>query len=304
VDDFVTHVDRRAEALDRQFDNLDRPVDARAKAARRRDQDVKRRERGEGSKRLGHGGDVSDCLQPAKALPMTAANSIARAAPAGRRRLNRGSSFVTARSLLLLSLMLATTACGGGKVIEDGGVYTRRTVCPQVAIPAGTGDVTLFDPVGRTDSAALDVVATITNVRSTCSEAADPIVSSATFDVVATRRDAGAARQVILPYYDVAMQGGTQVVAKRIGQVAVDFAAGSRRGSGRAQATIRINRASTGLPEDVRAKLTQKRKSGDVDAAIDPLSDPLVRAAVARATFEHLIGFQLTGEQLRYNATR
>ncbi len=209
-----------------------------------------------------------------------------------------------ARSLLLVSLMLATAACGQSRVFEDGGVYTRRSLCPQVAIPAATGDVTLFDPAGRTDSAALDVVATITNVRSTCSEATDPIASSATFDVVATRRDAGAARTVILPYFDVAMQAGNQVVAKRIGQVAVNFAAGSQRGSGRGGALIRINRASTGLPVDVRAKLTQRRKSGDVNAAIDPLSDPVVRAAVARATYEHLIGFQLTQEQLRYNATR
>jgi len=217
---------------------------------------------------------------------------------------NRGSSFVKARSLLLVSLILATTACGGRRVIEDGGVYTRRTVCPQVAIPAGTGDVTLFDPAGRTDSAALDVVATITIVRSTCGESSDPIASAATFDVVATRRDAAAARTVVLPFFDIAMQAGTRVVAKRVGQVAVNFPAGSLRGSGRGGALVRINRASTGLPEDVRAKLTQRRKSGDVNAAIDPLSDPTVRAAVARATFEHLIGFQLTDQQLRYNATR
>ena len=39
-------------------------------------------------------------------------------------------------------------------------------------------------------------------------------------------------------------------------------------------------------------------------AAIDPLSDPAIRDAVANATFEHLVGFQLTQEQLRYNATR
>ena len=209
-----------------------------------------------------------------------------------------------ARSFLLVTLMFATTACGGGKVIEDGGVYTRRSLCPQVAIPAATGDVTLFDPAGQTDSAALDVVATITNVRSTCSQTTDPIVSSATFDVVATRRDAGAARTVVLPYFDIAMQAGNQVVAKRVGQVAVTFAAGSQRGTGRGAAMVRINRASTGLPVDVRAKLTQRRKSGDVNAAVDPLSDPVVRAAVARATFEHLIGFQLSQEQLRYNATR
>ena len=38
VDDFVTHIDGRAEAFERELDDLDRPVDARAKAARRRDQ--------------------------------------------------------------------------------------------------------------------------------------------------------------------------------------------------------------------------------------------------------------------------
>ena len=40
------------------------------------------------------------------------------------------------------------------------------------------------------------------------------------------------------------------------------------------------------------------------DAALDPLADPQVRAAVQRATFEVLIGFQLTQDQLAYNATR
>ena len=209
-----------------------------------------------------------------------------------------------ARSFLLVSLMLATTACGGGKVIEDGGVYTRRSLCPQVAIPAATGDVTLFDPAGRTDSAALDVVATITNVRSTCNEGGDSIVSTASFDVFATRRDAAAARTVVLPYFDIAMQAGNQVVAKRLGRVAVSFPAGSLRASGRGQATIRISRAATVLPENVRAELTKERKVGDVNAAVDPLSDPAIRSAVARATFEHLVGFQLTDAQLRYNATR
>ena len=58
------------------------------------------------------------------------------------------------------------------------------------------------------------------------------------------------------------------------------------------------------LPADVREKITRKRKAGDPDAALDPLADPQVRAAVQRATFELLIGFQLTQEQLSYNATR
>jgi hypothetical protein len=34
------------------------------------------------------------------------------------------------------------------------------------------------------------------------------------------------------------------------------------------------------------------------------MSDPQVREAVANATFEHLVGFQLTQDQLKYNATR
>jgi hypothetical protein len=41
-----------------------------------------------------------------------------------------------------------------------------------------------------------------------------------------------------------------------------------------------------------------------LDAAIDPLNEPGVREAVARATFEQLVGFQLSEGQLRYNVTR
>ncbi len=37
---------------------------------------------------------------------------------------------------------------------------------------------------------------------------------------------------------------------------------------------------------------------------VDPLAEPGVREAVANATFEHLVGFQLTQDQLKYNATR
>ena len=209
-----------------------------------------------------------------------------------------------ARNLVIVALMLATTACGGPKQLEDGGVYTRRSICPQVAIPAATGDITLFSPADRVDAASIDVVAAMTNLRSTCDEGAESIVSTATFDVVATRREAGPARTVILPYFDVAMQAGAQVVAKSVGQVAVSFPAGSLRAVGSGQATVRIARAATVLPENVVAELTKKRKAGDVDAAIDPLSNPAIRNAVARATFEHLVGFQLTPAQLRYNATR
>jgi hypothetical protein len=48
----------------------------------------------------------------------------------------------------------------------------------------------------------------------------------------------------------------------------------------------------------------QMRTGGSEAAAVDPLTAPDVRAAVLRASFEALVGFQLTDDQLKYNATR
>jgi len=206
--------------------------------------------------------------------------------------------------LLALAAIATVSGCKNQGTIEETGVYVTRSTCPQVGIPAGTGDITLFSPPGRTDSAAIDVVATITNLRASCTEDAAYVVSTASFDVVATRRDASEARQVTLPYYNVVAQGGSDIVAKKIGYVALNFAAGSVRAQTSGQATGRVSRSAVALPEDVRHELTRNRKPGDPDAAVDPLSDPRIRDAVAKATFEQLIGFQLTQGQLRYNATR
>ncbi|RST32149.1 hypothetical protein HMF7854_06435 [Sphingomonas ginkgonis] len=195
-------------------------------------------------------------------------------------------------------------ACSRRGQIEDGGVYVTRSACPQVAIPGATGDITLFNPAGTTVASAIDVSAAITNLRANCTQDASFVNSTVSFDVVATRRDRAAARQVVLPFYDVAVQGGTNVVAKKVGAVAVDFPAGSARGQGRGQASVRISRAAATLPADVVRRLTAERKPGQESAAVDPLTNPQTRAAVARATFEHLIGFALTQDQLRYNATR
>jgi hypothetical protein len=205
-------------------------------------------------------------------------------------------------SIVLLALL---SGCArSGDIIEGQGVLAVRSACPQVAIPGATGDVTLFDPAGRSDAAAIDVSAAMTNVRATCQDEGAFVVSTANFVVVATRRDPSVARQVVLPYFDVAMQGGSTVAAKRVGRVALDFAAGSIRAQTSGQATVRIARASATLPSDVQRQLTRRRKPGDADAAIDPMTDPTVREAVTRATFEHLVGFQLTPAQLQYNATR
>jgi hypothetical protein len=204
-------------------------------------------------------------------------------------------------SIIAIALLAGCTRKGN---IEDGGIYTVRSNCPQVAIPAATGDITLFDPAGSTDASAMDIEAAITDVRANCQDSGSEVISTATFSVVATRRDASQPRQVLLPFFDVVVQAGDKVVAKRLGNVALDFAAGSYRAQTSAQATARISRAAASLPESVREVLSRQRKVGDPDAAIDPLADPAVRDAVAKATFQHLVGFQLTPDQLRYNATR
>ena len=221
----------------------------------------------------------------------------------GTAAFDKGSHIVK-RRLTALALVLLATACSREGEIAEGGIYITRSTCPQVGVPAATGDITLFNPANRTDAGAIDVSAAITNVRSTCDETGANIVSTVTFDVVGTRREVAEARSVVLPYFTVAMQGGSTVVAKRVGNIGLNFAAGSQRAQTSGQATIQVSRAAATLPEDVRKELTRKRKANDPDAAVDPLSKPEIRDAVARATFEHLIGFQLTDQQLRYNATR
>ncbi|MEA3067148.1 MAG: hypothetical protein QOK41_555 [Sphingomonadales bacterium] len=206
----------------------------------------------------------------------------------------------------LLALTLLSACRHAGDITSDngGGVYAVRSACPIVGIPAGTGAITLFNPSDSRDSRAIDVTAALTQLRSTCQDAGNEEVSTVTFTVVGLRRDTGPARQVILPYFDVALRGGGTIVAKQVGAVALNFPAGSQHASTRGQASVRVNRGAATLPANVRAILTRPRKAGQADAAIDPLADPAVRSAVANATFEHLVGFQLTQDQIKYNATR
>ena len=213
---------------------------------------------------------------------------------------------VKLRLAVLLSLTLLSACRHSGDVTDEngGGVYAVRSACPIAGVPAGTGDVTLFNPSNSTDSRAIDVTATITDVRATCQDVGADVVSTVTFTVVALRSAPGPARQVILPYFNVALRGGATVAAKQVGAAVINFRPGDMHGWTRAQATVRVNRAAATLPGNVRTILTRPRKAGEADAAIDPLADPAVQAAVNNATFEQLVGFQLTQDQLRYNATR
>ena len=220
------------------------------------------------------------------------------------RRVNVSCRGVSYRTAALAGGLLVAACAGKGELDASGGVTAVRSACPTVGVAAGTGDVTLFDPAGSRDASAIDMTAVMTNVRSTCADAGDQIVTTVSFEVDARRTRTDAPRDVELPYYTAVVRGGSAVVAKRVGRVRLHFDAGAARAQATGQASASVTRAAATLPADVRAQLTRKRKAGDEDAAIDPLSQPDVRAAVARVSFEALVGFQLTDEQLRYNATR
>ena len=209
------------------------------------------------------------------------------------------------KRLTTIALLLLATSCAReGDIDETGGILARRTACPAVGVPVGTGDITLFDPPADRTAAALDVTATITNVRATCNDAGETIATTISFDVIGQRRDTASARDVTLPYFVVVTRASTQVAAKQVGRVALRFEAGQARASTPAQATANVQRAAAALPQEVRDRLTRRRRAGREEAAVDPLADPAVRDSVAQATFEALVGFQLTDDQLRYNATR
>ncbi len=211
----------------------------------------------------------------------------------------------TILSVGVVAALLAGCSKDGELDISSGvGVSTTRTGCPVVAVPDGTGDITMFNPASSQDASAIDVVASLTNVRPTCNETGEKIFSQASFDVQARRNDVRGARTVTVPYFTTVVQGGSAVVAKRIGQVTLQFADGQPRATATGQASSYIDGTSARLPADIVAKITKKRKPGDADAALDPLADPEVRAAVVRSSFEMLIGFQLTEDQLKYNVTR
>jgi len=144
----------------------------------------------------------------------------------------------------------------------------------------------------------------MTDLTSTCNEEGERVYSEATFNVVARRSDVSGARSVQLPYFTTVLRGGSSVVTKRVGTVTLNFADGEERAMTSARAGAYVNRSEATLPADIRERITRKREAGDPDAALDPLADPEVRAAVQRATFELLVGFQLTEDQLRYNVTR
>lgn len=202
----------------------------------------------------------------------------------------------------LVVLGLAALALAG---CQRNPLLVKRSICPAVAVPAYAGDTTLFrdGDTGR-NADAVDVVATITDVRGTCTEGTDTIATQVAYVVIARRTDASAARQVTLPVFTSVVQGGNLLVSKQLGSVTVSFAAGQLRAEVAGGARTRVARSAALLPPAIQERVSRERKPGDLDAATDPLSDPEVRAAVRAASFEVLVGFQLDEAALAYNVTK
>jgi len=214
-----------------------------------------------------------------------------------------------ARKALLVTVLASAALAGchsqGDVVVQQGvGITALRSVCPAVGVPDYLGNITTFTPADARTADAMDVSAAITNVRSQCDDTGDKVRTAVTFDVIAQRRDTAGARTVQLPWFTTVLRGGNTVIAKRQGTVSLVFADGQQRAQASVSAGSLVDRAAATLPADIRERITRKRKGGDQDAAIDPLAEPEVRTAVARATFEQMVGFQLTEDQLKYNATR
>jgi hypothetical protein len=312
VHNFMAHIYRRAMLFERKLYNLNGAVHASAKTAWCRQ---KQREGFLGDRLFSH----RQCplvkqAASAKTFPLLHVRRWADKDQCQRRTRNpctvmpRITYMKFAAKVLTFGIVAATLAgCSREGDLDIGagvGVNVTRSGCPAVAVPDGTGDITLFNPSDSQDASAIDVVASITNIRPTCSESGEKIFSQASFDVQARRSDTQGSRTVILPYFTTVVQGGSAVVAKRVGQVTLQFADGQQRASASAQAASYIDKASASLPAEIVQKITKKRKPGDPDAALDPMAAPEVRAAVVRSSFEMLIGFQLTEDQLRYNVTR
>ena len=214
-----------------------------------------------------------------------------------------------ARTRLISAIALAAALAGckstGDIVVDEGvGISAVRSQCPAVGIPQNTGDVTMFRVPGDSTANNIDVVAAMTQVRSQCNDTGAKVFTNVSFNVQARRTDVRGARTVTLPFYVVVLRGGKAVISKRVGQVSIAFADGQERASASGQGGAFVDKAEATLPQDIRDRITRKRRAGQEDAAIDPLSQPEVKAAIARATFDVLVGFQLSQAQLTYNATR
>src|SRR3546814_1647733 len=173
------------------------------------------------------------------------------------------SSDLIQKALIASIAVLSLAACAKvGDIDVTGGIIAKRSACPSVAIPDYTGDITLFNPPQSREASAIDVVANITNLRSTCDDNGPQLYTNATFDVIARRSDANGARDVTLPYFATVVRGGTAVVSTRVGQGNIHFADGDYRASASGTAQSYVDRGTATWRADIQARIQREDKAG------------------------------------------
>ena len=172
---------------------------------------------------------------------------------------------VIIKKLTLLGAILLIVGCGNKNPFE-----VTVSNCPAVAIVSYTGIVTKFDGIGRN---ANDVVynATITDLRVDCREDDKTGINQrVSFAIIASKGPAFANQAIVLPYFAVLLRDNNLITLKRI-----------------FQAELRFD------PETDRFVLRQTiiQTLPDLDTA-------------RRYDYELLVGFQLTPDEVAYNALR
>jgi hypothetical protein len=213
-------------------------------------------------------------------------------------RMRAGLLRTARRWPLLLAGLAALAGC------ERNPLIVKRSPCPAVAVPVYAGDISRFQPGTAPDIQNLDFTASITNVRADCSEGGGTLVSSIRYDVVARRMQAGPERSIEVPVFASVVQGGNLLVSKDVNRVVLRFPAGQVRAVAGGTARADVNRSAAMIPDSVQKSIERKRRARDADASVDPMSDPEVRAALRAASFEVLLGFQLSETELAYNVTK
>ena len=175
--------------------------------------------------------------------------------------------------------------------------------CPAVGVPAGTGDVTLFDPAGQPrrerDRRDRD---DDQRARRPATTRASTIVDHRHASTCAARRDpgrGGARRDAALFHHRGARRHRRGRQAGRAGRRSTSTPARPARRRP-AQAVGYVDRAAATLPDEVREQITaqaQGRRRGCRDRSADAARRSARRCCARR--FEVLVGFQLTDEQLQ-----
>ncbi len=124
--------------------------------------------------------------------------------------------FMSARSIVLLGIVLLVAACGNRNPLE---VTVSR--CPAIAIVGDAGTITRFEGEGR-NVADLAFTASIMDARLTCEEAED-VRSVVTFDIGAQQGEAFKGGPVDLQYFVVVLKDNSQIVSKRVFDVTLRF---------------------------------------------------------------------------------